>query len=430
MKESGSSPLIPPGYKQTEVGVIPEEWEVVELGDLKPFVTSGSRGWASLYSEHGSLFVRITNLSRESIYLDLTDSKFVQLPPEAHEGVRTKLNEQDVLISITADIGIVGYVDARVPSPAYINQHIALVRLDPCRASGKFVSYFLASEQPQRLFRSATDVGAKAGMSLIMVKMMKTALPPLPEQRAIATALSDVDALLSGLERLIAKKRDLKQAAMQQLLTGQTRLPGFHGEWEVKRLGEVGSTYSGLTGKTKADFGVGTGRYVTFTNVITNVVIDCGLIEHVRLFPGESQNRVIEGDLLFNGSSETPEEVAMCSFMASEVSNLFLNSFCFGFRLRDAQQADGLFLAYYLRANPGRELMKSLAQGSTRYNLSKTALLEASIRLPSRDEQTAIAAVLSDMDAELAALEARHAKTRDLKQAMMQELLTGRTRLV
>ena len=120
----------------------------------------------------------------------------------------------------------------------------------------------------------------------------------------------------------------------------------------------------------------------------------------------------------------------MCSFMTSDVPNLFLNSFCFGFRRRDEKQTDGLFLAYYLRANPGRELMNSLAQGSTRYNLSKSALLDASIRLPLKAEQTAIAAVLSDMDAELAALEARRDKTRDLKQAMMQELLTGRTRLV
>jgi len=242
--------------------------------------------------------------------------------------------------------------------------------------------------------------------------------------------LSDVDALLNGLARLIAKKRDLKEAAMQQLLTGQTRLPGFHGAWKVKRLGEIGSTYGGLTGKSKADFGAGGGRYVTFLNVITNVVIDCRLFEQVRVSPSESQNRVIKGDLLFNGSSETPEEVAMCSFMAEDVPDLYLNSFCFGFRLQNEQGTDGLFLAYYIRAAPGRELMKSLAQGSTRYNLSKGALLEAVARLPHKDEQTAIASVLSDMDAELAALEARRDKTYALKQAMMQELLTGKTRLV
>jgi type I restriction enzyme S subunit len=217
---------------------------------------------------------------------------------------------------------------------------------------------------------------------------------------------------------------------MQQLLTGQTRLPGFSGEWPRKRLGEIGSTYGGLTGKSKSDFGVGTALYVTFMSVMASVVIDSAEFENVQVTPSDLQNRVAKGDLLFNGSSETPEEVAMCSVMTLDVPNLYLNSFCFGFRLRDEQQSDGLFLAYLLRANPGRELMKALAQGSTRYNISKSALLEASIRLPPKAEQTAIATLLSDMDAELAALEARRTKTRDLKQAMMQELLTGRTRLV
>lgn len=255
-------------------------------------------------------------------------------------------------------------------------------------------------------------------------------LPPLHEQSAIATALSDVDALLATLDQVIAKKRDLKQAAMQQLLTGKTRLPGFCGEWQEKTLGELGATYGGLTGKTKSDFGVGAAKYITFMNVMTNAVIDCAAFEQVTVSASETQNRVLRGDLLFNGSSETPEEVAFCSLMAEEVPDLYLNSFCFGFRLFDDQQVDGLFLTYYIRANPGREMMKSLAQGSTRYNLSKTALREASILLPLKDEQVAIAEVLSGMDVELIALEARRNKTRNIKQAMMQELLTGKTRLV
>ncbi|NDD91349.1 restriction endonuclease subunit S, partial [bacterium] len=257
---------VKPGYKQTEVGVIPEDWNVAQLGDLKPFVTSGSRGWASYYSERGDLFVRITNLSRGSIYLDLTDCKFVKLPAEAREGVRTQLNEHDVLISITADIGIVGYVDKSVPSPAYINQHIALVRFDSSKTSGRFVSYFLASEKPQKLFRASTDTGAKAGMSLLTVQKIKTALPPLPEQFTIATALSDVDGLLGGLDRLIAKKRDLKQAAMQQLLTGQTRLPGFHGDWVPLNMADNSTLKAriGWQGLTTAEY-LKTGDYFLVT---------------------------------------------------------------------------------------------------------------------------------------------------------------------
>ena len=389
-----------PAYKQTEVGVIPEEWEVHSLDAFTTTVASGKSKHTKAFGTfpvHGS-----TGL------IGYTET------PE-YEGAAI------LVARVGANAGRLNVVFGRYG----VTDNTIILRLNET-ASLDFIWRLLEA-------RRLNNLVFGSGQPLItgsQLKALRLATPPLPEQRAIAAALRDLDALLEGLTRLIAKKRDLKHAAMQQLLTGQTRLPGFHGEWEVKRLGELGSTYGGLTGKTKADFGVGAGRYVTFMNVMTNVVIDSGLFEQVRVSPSESQNHVIKGDLLFNGSSETPEEVAMCSLMTEDVPNLFLNSFCFGFRLRDGNQADGLFLAYYIRANPGRELMKSLAQGSTRYNLSKGALLEATVRLPHRDEQIAIAAVLSDIGTELAALEARRDKTRALKQAMMQELLTGRTRLI
>ena len=259
---------------------------------------------------------------------------------------------------------------------------------------------------------------------------LQVLLPPMDEQRAIAAALSDVDALIASLDRLIAKKRDLKQAAMQQLLTGQTRLPGFGGKWEDTRIDRLGATYGGLAGKTKADFREGTAKYIPFMNILANVVLDPQWIESVRVGPSERQNRVQMGDLFFNGSSETPEEVGMCAVLLHPTENVFLNSFCFGFRLSEREKANGLFLAYYFRSSEGRKLIYSLAQGATRYNLSKSNLLKLLFPLPMPSEQAAIATVLSDMDAEIAALEKRRDKTRLLKQGMMQELLTGRTRLV
>ncbi|MBE3132955.1 MAG: restriction endonuclease subunit S [Acidobacteria bacterium] len=177
------------------------------------------------------------------------------------------------------------------------------------------------------------------------------------------------------------------------------------------------------------DFGHGAARYITFMNIMTNVVIDCGTFESVDIKPTESQNRVVRGDLFFNGSSETPEKVGMCAVLAQDVQGVFLNSFCFGFRFCDVATADSLYLAYFFRSREGRELLKSLAQGATRYNLSKTALLKITFPLPQLPEQTAIAAILSDMDGAIAAVEAKVAKARRLKQGMMQELLTGRIRL-
>jgi type I restriction enzyme S subunit len=219
---------VKPGYKLTEVGAVPEDWAIKEVGDLHPFVTSGSRGWAEYYSDHGSPFIRITNLTRRSIYLELDDLHFVNVPHNQSEAARTQLRDDDVLISITADIGIVGYVSRNVPKPAYMNQHIALVRFDDPSVCPKFVSYFLASENPQKLFRALTDSGAKAGMNLSTVQQIRLALPPTKaEQDAIAEALSDADALIESLVLLVEKKRRLKLGAMQELLTGKKRLPGF-----------------------------------------------------------------------------------------------------------------------------------------------------------------------------------------------------------
>jgi type I restriction enzyme S subunit len=223
------------------------EWEVSTIGELKPFVTSGSRGWAPFYSDNGDLFVRITNLLRDSINLDLTDSKYVQLPPGANEGVRTQLKEHDVLISITADIGIIGYVDECIPSPAYINQHIALVRFDEEQVCGKYVAYFLAAEKSQKLFRASTDTGTKAGMSLTGIQKIMIMFPGLPEQQKIAECLSSVDDLIAAQARKVAALKTHKKGLMHQLFPreGETqprlRFPEFQnaGEWETKELGKV-----------------------------------------------------------------------------------------------------------------------------------------------------------------------------------------------
>jgi len=193
------------------------EWEEKRIGDLEPFVTSGSRGWAAYYAESGALFVRITNLSRESIYLDLADSKFVNLPAEAKEGVRTQLGAGDILISITADIGVIGYVDVCIPTPAYINQHIALVRFDASNVCSRFVAYFLATDGSQRRFREATDNGTKAGMNLMGVKNMPLSLPAIPEQHRIAECLTALDTQIAAQAAKIDALKTHKRGLMQQL---------------------------------------------------------------------------------------------------------------------------------------------------------------------------------------------------------------------
>jgi type I restriction enzyme, S subunit len=405
------------GYKQMEVGVIPEDWDVVEASALGPFITSGSRGWAKYYSDRGALFMRMTNLSRESIYPDLSDHKLVDLPQNETEGLRTALQDGDILISITADIGIIGYVNARIPKPTYINQHIACLRLPPKQADSLFQSYYLASYGPQRRFAELTDVGAKTGINLTTVGKLKLLRPPLPEQHAIAKALSDADALLTELDRLIAKKRDLKQAAMQQLLTGQTRIPGFQGKWEVKRFGELA-----IPRKDRVD----PGR--------TAVHEFCVELEHIE--PGT-------GKLL--GNTSTGENSSLKSvFREGDVLFGKLRAYLRKYWLATkpgvcsteiwvfAPNIDLVTAAYLYQLVKIDQFIDvaSTAYGTHMPRSDWNVVKNYELRVPNTPEQTAIAEVLTDMDAELAALEQQREKTQALKQAMMQELLTGKTRFV
>jgi type I restriction enzyme, S subunit len=390
-----------PGYKLTELGTVPAEWSLFELGDMGPYVTSGSRGWARYYSDYGSAFLRITNLSRQSIHPDLSDLKFVNIPPNDTEGRRTQLHEGDLLVSITADIGIIGYVDRSIPTPTYINQHIALVRLDPERISGKFLSYFLASEKPQRLFRATTDQGAKAGMSLTGVKKIKAILAPLPEQNAIAEALSDADALIESLEQLIAKKRQIKQGAMQELLSGKKRFPGFDSDWIARSLGEVAPLQRGF------DLPYRVRKHGVVPIVTSSGVEDTHSEAKVRA-PGVVTGRYgTIGKVFFLKEDFWPLN-----------TTLYVRKFLGN---------DPLFISYLLRTIDFH--MHSGKSGVPGVN--RNDLHEIVVGLPqTKVEQEAIAGTLSDMDAEIGALENKLTKVAQLKQGMMQELLTGRIRLV
>ena len=200
-------------------------------------------------------------------------------------------------------------------------------------------------------------------------------------------------------------------------------------DWKEVRLGDLGSTFGGLTGKSSKDFGEGNSSFVTFMNVMSNVVLDNQGTENVRIGNGERQSQILEGDVIFNGSSETPEEVGFGSAVPIELGGLYLNSFCFGFRRKDTKSLDSKFFAYLTRSPLGRDIIRPMAQGSTRYNIAKTNLLNGRFPLPPLKEQEAIAEALSDADAAIESLDALIAKKRDVKHATMQQLLTGRTRL-
>ena len=420
--------ILLPRYKLTELGLIPKDWEFVSLGNLaKVNGRIGFRGYtvADLV-EAGQGAYAIGGKHIANLVLNLSDAEYVSWD-KYFESPEIMVKIGDIVLAQRGTLGKSALITSDI-GPATINP--SLVLLNKIKCNNRYLAYWLQSE---KIIGYICSINSQTSIPMItqsQIEQIPVAIPiDSKEQRAISDALSDVDGLIAALDKKIAKKRLIKQGATQQLLTGQKRLPGFTDEWVEKKLGDIGHTYSGLTGKTKEDFGRGDAKYITFLNVLTNPILKESLFEPVMVKDCEHQNNVQYGDLFFNTSSETPEDVGTCAVLLSRQQHLYLNSFCFGYRLTD-NEVLGLYLAYYFRSNCGRQLMTSLAQGATRYNLSKELFNSSYITVPkTREEQQAIAIVLSDMDKEIANLETQLDKYRLLKSGMMQQLLTGQIRL-
>ena len=427
------------GYKASELGMIPQEWKIRRIGDFTD-CTAGGTPSTQVSSYWGG---EIPWMSSGELHLKQVYDVAGRITQKGLENSSTKfVPANSVLIGLAGQGKTRGTV-AISKIPLCTNQSIAAI-FPTDEFNSTFLFYNLENRYDELRALSTGD-GGRGGLNLTIIRNVSVKFPPLPEQTAIATALSDTDALIGSLKTLIAKKKAIKLSAMQNLLSGKIRLPAFAQrpdgslkttrqtelgllpeDWEVVELGDVGKTYGGLSGKDKSDFDTGNSFYVPFTNVMANIEVDKNQLEKVEV--NENQNAVLEGDLLFNGSSEIPEEVCFASLVNFSLPNLYLNSFCFGFRLTK-NTIYPKYLAYWFRSEIGRKTITFMAQGSTRYNVSKSEFIKLKLVIPSKPEQTAIAQLLSDMDAEIEALQCRLKKTQSLKQGMMQALLSGKIRL-
>jgi type I restriction enzyme S subunit len=343
----------------------------------------------------------------------------VSLKPRADTILISRMNTPEL-------VGECGYVevdheDLYLPDRLWMAQKRSI-----SDASVRWLSYSLSSRfQKDRIKALATGTsGSMKNLAKGSFLELLIAVPQPAEQRAIAKALNDVDALLCGLEWLIAKKRDLKQAAMQQLLTGRTRLPGFHGEWEVKRIGDfTGCTAGGTPSTRVSSYWGGSIRWMSSGELN---------MKHVN----EVEGRITEAGLSNSSAMLLPIKSVLIGLAGQgktrgTVAINFIE-LCTNQSIA-AVLPNPTFISEYLYYNLDArydELREMSTGAGGRGGLNLTIIKAIPIPFPSTSEQAAIAAVLSDMDAELAALEARRDKTRDLKQAMMQELLTGKTRLM
>ncbi|MBQ6360762.1 MAG: restriction endonuclease subunit S [Lachnospiraceae bacterium] len=198
----------------------------------------------------------------------------------------------------------------------------------------------------------------------------------------------------------------------------EIRFAGFEGEWEQRKLGDMGTTFTGLSGKTKEDFGHGDAKFVTYMNVFSNPVADLLKTESVEI--DRSQNAVQYGDVFFTTSSETPEEVGMSSVWLESVENTYLNSFCFGYR--PSVEIDPNYIAYMLRSDIVRKRIIYLAQGISRYNISKNKVMEIEVPIPQLSEQKRIGEYFATLDSLITHHQRRHDTLLEFKAYLLQNM--------
>jgi type I restriction enzyme S subunit len=412
------------GYRQTEVGVIPEDWDAKTIGndiDLLtgfPFPSMG-------YTKSGVRLLRGSNVKRGQT--DWTDDITQYWPKISNDLIRFQLREADLVIAM--DGSLVGRSYAQLRSddlPALLLQRVARIRSTK-KLDVSYLTAFIGSDRWIKYADSVKTVTAIPHISPADIRNFKIPVPPtIEEQRAIATALSDVDALITSLDKLIAKKRDIKQAAMQELLTGKRRLPGFSGEWPTTCLGELGNFSKG-NGIKKDDVLTDGLPCIRYGEIYTQHN------DYIRKFYSfisediaKGSQQIKKGDLLFAGSGETTEDIGKCVAYVDDNE-----AYAGGDIIILSPKKDNSMYLGYLINHPSVASQKAkMGQGEMVVHISGKNLAKLIVNLPSVEEQTAIATVLSDMDADLAALEQKRDKTKAIKQGMMQELLTGRIRLV
>lgn len=415
-------------YNGADFGIVPEDWEFVQLNDcldlLTDYEANGSfesiANNVNIYdTENFAWFVRATDLENRTKGKDI---KYVD--KETYQFLRkTKLFGDEVLITKRGEIGKVYYFKMRTEF-ATLAPNLYLLKLNK-RVLPFYLYCFFISPIGVRLLVEKNASSTLGALYKDDIKSISFPLPTKSEQTAIATALSDADALIENLEELIAKKRNIKHGVMQELLTGEKRLAGFNGKWGTIRIGEVADIFKG-NGLSKIKLNP-EGKYkcilygelfTTYKHIIEDVVSHTDFNEGLY-------SKV--GDILIPGSTTTIGiDLAIASTVLED--NILLGGDINVIRPKKAS-INSIFLAYYI-AETMKHKISELTQGITIIHLYGKDLKTLEIKIPEISEQDAIAKILVDIDEEISGLEKHMNKYKLIKQGMMQALLTGKIRLV
>jgi len=394
------------GYKLTNVGVIPNNWQVKTIGEITDCTAGGTPSTKISSYWDGS----IPWMSSGELNLKYVYDVFGRITEEGLASSSTKLIPKNcVLIGLAGQGKTRGTVAINL-IPLCTNQSIAAIF--PSESFIPTYLYFNLDSRYQELRNLSLGGGGRGGLNLKVIKSIQVPLPSLDEQRSIAQILTDIDMLLVALNKIIAKKRDIKQAVMQNLLTGKMRLPGFSGDWAIKALGEISICLDYLRvplNETQRGKILGDYPYCGANGIL-----------------GYVDDFVVDDDIILmaeDGGYFDQYETRPIAYRMT--GKCWVNNHAHILKAKSG--VDQGFLFYSLSH---KNILPFLAS-ATRAKLNKSEMNKIQIKLPTDElEQIAISTILTDIDSELNTLKARHNKIHDLKQAMMQELLTGKTRLI
>ncbi|MBB4833623.1 type I restriction enzyme S subunit [Staphylococcus hominis] len=297
-------------------------------------------------------------------------------------------NKDDILMTRTGNTGkvITGVHGA-------FHNNFFKIKFDNKQYDRLFIYELLKSSKINNKILSLAGTSTIPDLNHSDFYSIKSFIPKYEEQQKLGIFFSKLDRQIELEEKKLELLEQQKRGYMQKLFSQELRFKGKNGneypEWQLKNLSELGETFTGLSGKTKDDFGYGDGLFITYMNVFKNTIAKSDMVERVKIEANENQNKVQYGDILFTTSSEVPNEVGMSSIWLFNQDNVYLNSFCFGFRVV-VNYIKPVYLARYLRSEEMRKTITILAQGSTRFNISKKEMMKLNIKVPYIEEQVKI----------------------------------------
>ncbi|MDD9227513.1 restriction endonuclease subunit S [Aeromonas hydrophila] len=422
--QEAAGKAIPAGYKQTEVGVIPEEWDVATIEELADIIDPQPDHRTPPESSNGEPYIGISDFinSRE---VDWTASRKIISKAVDKQRKCFQLQKGDIVFGKIGTIGVPKFVP-QVPFRFALSANVIL--LQPKNVEPIYLMGFFYSELFQKTLKSELHSTSQAAFGMNKMRVIKLPLPPKEEQTAIANVLSDSDALIDALEQLISKKQAIKSAAMQQLLTGRTRLPAFAlhpdgtpkgykpselgdipEDWDVAQLGEIVKLNMGQSPSSSNynNKGIGMPLIQGNADILNRKTI-------IRNYTSQITKKAKKGDLILSVRAPVGE-VAKAEFDC-----------CIGRGVCAVQYKNDYLYQWLVSFETEWD---KFSKGSTFDSINSEELRHIELIMPSDEEQTAIATILSDMDNELQTLTQKLEKARALKQGMMQQLLTGKIRL-